>query len=124
VLFAEGEIVDGKGEGDYQIASEDFVKTIRSIRNNDKVKAVVMRVNSPGGSALASEVILHELQLLRQKKPLIVSMGDLAASGGYYISCQADHLCHADYDHGEHRCVCHAVQHRRADEEQAGRYVR
>lgn len=92
VLFAEGEISDGEKDGDYQIASEDMVKSIRTLRGDDKVKAVVMRVNSPGGSALASEVILRELQLLKQKKPLIVSMGDVAASGGYYISCQADSI--------------------------------
>jgi len=91
LLFAEGEIVDGTDD-DYKIASEDFVKQIRKISNDDKVKAVVMRVNSPGGSALASEVILRELQLLKKKKPLIVSMGDVAASGGYYISCQADSI--------------------------------
>ena len=89
VLFAEGEIVDGTGN-DYQIASNSMVKTIRQIKNDDKIKAVVMRVNSPGGSALASEIILRELQLLKQKKPLIVSMGDVAASGGYYISMAAD----------------------------------
>ncbi len=92
VLFAEGEIVDGERRDDYQIASEDIVKSIRKIRNNDKVKAVVLRVNSPGGSALASEVILRELRLLQEKKPLIVSMGDVAASGGYYISCGADSI--------------------------------
>ncbi len=91
VLFAEGEIVDGKG-GDYQIASSPMVKTIRQISNDDKIKAVVLRVNSPGGSALASEVILRELQLLKKKKPLIVSMGDVAASGGYYISSAADSI--------------------------------
>lgn len=91
LLFAEGEIIDGTGD-DYRIASEDFVKQIRKVREDDKVKAVVMRVNSPGGSALASEVILRELQLLKKKKPLIVSMGDVAASGGYYISCQADSI--------------------------------
>ncbi|MBS1644489.1 MAG: signal peptide peptidase SppA [Bacteroidetes bacterium] len=91
VLFAEGEIVDGKA-GDYQISPENLVKSIRQIRRDDKVKAVVLRVNSPGGSALASEVILRELQLLKAKKPLIVSMGDLAASGGYYIASQADSI--------------------------------
>ena len=91
VLFAEGEIVDGIGN-DYQIGSESLVKSIRQIRRNDKIKAVVLRVNSPGGSALASEVILRELQLLKAKKPLIVSMGDLAASGGYYISAGADSI--------------------------------
>lgn len=89
LLFAEGEIVDGTGD-DYKIASEDFVKQVRKLSMDNDVKAVVLRVNSPGGSALASEVILRELQLLKKKKPLIVSMGDVAASGGYYISCQAD----------------------------------
>ena len=91
VLFAEGEIVDGEG-GDYQIGSESLVKSIRELKRNDKIKAVVLRVNSPGGSALASEVMLRELQLLQQKKPLIVSMGDVAASGGYYISSNADSI--------------------------------
>jgi protease-4 len=91
VLFAEGEIVDGSGI-DYQIGSESLVQSIRQIRRNDRIKAVVLRVNSPGGSALASEVILRELQLLKAKKPLIVSMGDLAASGGYYISAAADSI--------------------------------
>ncbi len=91
ILFAEGQIVDGQGK-DYEIGSESLVKAIRQIRRNDKVKAVVMRVNSPGGWALASEVILRELQLLKQKKPLIVSMGDVAASGGYYISAAADSI--------------------------------
>lgn len=90
LLIAEGGINDGRSTEDYEIASEDFVEQIRKIRKNDKVKAVVLRVNSPGGSALASEVILRELQLLRAQKPIIVSMGDVAASGGYYIACQAD----------------------------------
>ncbi|WP_276132107.1 signal peptide peptidase SppA [Polluticoccus soli] len=92
VLFAEGNIVDG-GETDMrQVASKNMREQIRKIAKNDKVKAVVLRVNSPGGSALASEVILRELELLKQKKPLVVSMGDLAASGGYYISCKADSI--------------------------------
>lgn len=92
VLFAEGEITDGKSENSYEIASESFVAQIRRIRDNDKVKAVVLRVNSPGGSARASEVILRELKLLQEKKKLVVSMGDLAASGGYYISAMADSI--------------------------------
>ena len=92
VLFAEGDIVDGEQSGDYQIASKTLAESIRKIAKDDKIKAVVLRVNSPGGSALASEVILRELQLLRKRKPLIVSMGDYAASGGYYISCQADSI--------------------------------
>lgn len=92
VVFAEGEIADGEQSKDYQIASVDMAKTIARLRDNDKIKAVVLRINSPGGSARASEIILRELQLLRKKKPLIVSMGDVAASGGYYIACQADSI--------------------------------
>jgi protease-4 len=91
VLYAEGQIVDGSG-GDYEIGSETLVKSIRQIRRNEKIKAVVLRVNSPGGSALASEIILRELQLLKAKKPLIISMGDVAASGGYYIAAAADSI--------------------------------
>ena len=92
VLFAEGDIVDGKGAGGYQIAEEPFVKEIRRIRDNEDVKAVVLRINSPGGSARASEMILRELKLLQEKKKLIVSMGDVAASGGYYIASSADSI--------------------------------
>ncbi|MBS1774396.1 MAG: signal peptide peptidase SppA [Bacteroidetes bacterium] len=92
ILVAEGTISDGESDDDEGIASEDFIEHIRKLANNDKVKAVVLRVNSPGGSALASEVILRELQLLKQKKPLVVSMGDVAASGGYYISSLADSI--------------------------------
>ena len=90
ILFAEGSIVDGESEDESVIASVNMSKQITKLRMNDKIRAVVLRVNSPGGSALASEVILRELQLLQKKKPLIVSMGDVAASGGYYISCAAD----------------------------------
>lgn len=92
ILYAEGDIIDGTSDNDGQVASKDMVGTIREIRKNDKIKAVVLRVNSPGGSALASEVILRELQLLKKEKHLIVSMGDVAASGGYYIACQADSI--------------------------------
>lgn len=92
VLYAEGDIVDGEQNDDYEIASKTFIQNIRKLRDNKDIKAVVLRVNSPGGSALASEVILRELQLLRKKKPLVVSMGDVAASGGYYISSQADSI--------------------------------
>jgi len=92
VLYAEGDIVDGEQTEEYQVASKTFIQNIRKLRDNDNIKAVVLRVNSPGGSALASEVILRELQLLKKKKPLIVSMGDVAASGGYYISSQADSI--------------------------------
>ncbi len=92
VLVAEGEIVDGEQTSNNQIASKTFCEEIRKVRDNDKIKAVVLRVNSPGGSAMASEVILRELQLLKQKKHLVVSMGDYAASGGYYISTLADSI--------------------------------
>lgn len=93
ILVAEGEIIDGDANGKSSvIADETLIKDIHKISDDDNIKAVVMRVNSPGGSALASEKILHELLLLKKKKPLVVSMGDLAASGGYYISCKADSI--------------------------------
>lgn len=90
ILYAEGAIYDG--EGDEDIHSKDIVKNIRKIAKDDNIKAVVLRVNSPGGSALASEVIYHELAELHKKKPIVVSMGNYAASGGYYISCAADSI--------------------------------
>jgi protease IV len=90
VLFAEGEIADGKG--DECIHSATIIKDIRAIANNDKIKALVLRVNSPGGSALASENIYQELMQLKKKKPIIVSMGDVAGSGGYYIACAGDSI--------------------------------
>jgi protease-4 len=90
--MAEGDIIDGESKNDVEIASKDLCEEIRKLRQNEKIKAVVLRVNSPGGSALASEVILRELQLLKQKKHLVVSMGDYAASGGYYISSMADSI--------------------------------
>ncbi len=91
VVYAEGEIVTGKGE-DGKIASDTYVETLRKLRENDKVGAVVLRVNSPGGSALASDAIWREIVLLRREKPVVVSMGNLAASGGYYISAGADKI--------------------------------
>ena len=91
VVYALGEIVSGKGS-DEIIGSERISKAIRKARNDDKVKAIVMRVNSPGGSALASDVILREVKLASQEKPFIISMGDVAASGGYYIACAADRI--------------------------------
>ena len=90
ILYAEGAIADGSG--DDGIFSEDMVKQIRKIKNNDAVKAVVLRVNSPGGSALASEIIYNELMLLNKVKPITVSMGDYAASGGYYIACAGNKI--------------------------------
>ncbi len=89
VIYASGEIVDFNGD-DQSIEADKFVETIRKARKDSSIKAIVLRVNSPGGSAFASEVIWHELELARADKPLIVSMGDVAASGGYYISCIAD----------------------------------
>ncbi|GIV33306.1 MAG: signal peptide peptidase SppA [Chitinophagales bacterium] len=89
VLYAQGAIIDGQGDED-EIGSERFAKAIRDIRENKKIKALVMRINSGGGSVLASEVILREVMLAREKMPVIVSMGDVAASGGYYIACMAD----------------------------------
>lgn len=93
VVFAEGTITDGeKGEpGD--IYDGKYVKMLRTIRQDDHVKAIVLRINSPGGSVLASENILREVQLCKEAgKPVVVSMGDVAASGGYYIACQADSI--------------------------------
>ena len=88
VIYAIGQIMDGKGD-DLNIGSVRLSETIRKARENDKVKAIVLRVNSPGGSALASEVIRREVMLAAEKKPVIVSMGDVAASGGYWISASA-----------------------------------
>ncbi|MEX0813547.1 MAG: signal peptide peptidase SppA [Chitinophagales bacterium] len=89
VLFAQGGIVDGDGEID-DIGSARYLKAIQKIRNDEDVKALVLRVNSGGGSALASDIILRELEMANERMPVIVSMGDVAASGGYYIACGAD----------------------------------
>src|SRR5690606_27221548 len=91
VVYAVGDIVSGEGS-DKQIGSEKISRAIRTAREDDKVKAVVLRVNSPGGSALASDVIWREVVLTKEVKPIIGSMGDLAASGGYYISTAADSI--------------------------------
>lgn len=91
VVYAEGDIVDG---GDYFgfVGGDWLAYELRRLRNDDEVKAVVLRVNSPGGSAVASEIIQRETRLLAEKKPLIVSMGSYAASGGYWISAYADKI--------------------------------
>ena len=89
VVIAQGDIVSGNA-GEYQIGSDRIAKAIREARTNDKVKAIVLRVNSPGGSAIASEAIWREVMLAKEEKPVVASMGDVAASGGYYISCFAD----------------------------------
>ena len=91
LIYAEGTIVDGKGDKE-NIGSDDYVKLIRKVRLDKSIKAVVLRVNSGGGSALASENIWRELALARQDKPVVVSFGDVAASGGYYIASGADSI--------------------------------
>ncbi|MDP2041480.1 MAG: signal peptide peptidase SppA [Algoriphagus sp.] len=88
VIIAEGDIVGGNAEG--VISSEKFAKEIRKARKDDDIKAIVLRVNSPGGSIVASDVIWREMTEAKKAKPLIVSMGEVAASGGYYISAPAD----------------------------------
>ena len=92
VIYAEGDIVYGRGtEG--QVGSDEFRNLISKARTDKNIKAIVLRVNSPGGSALASEIIWRETMLTRKAgKPFVVSMGDMAASGGYYISCAADSI--------------------------------
>jgi protease-4 len=91
VLYAEGEIVDGEG-GPTEVGGDRIAKEMRKIREDDDVKAVVLRVNSPGGSATAAEVIGREVMLTGKKKPVIVSMGNLAASGGYWISMGSNRI--------------------------------
>ncbi|TDX00751.1 signal peptide peptidase SppA [Dinghuibacter silviterrae] len=92
VIYAQGDIVYGAGQ-EGEIGCDEYVKWIRKARQDDHVKAIVLRVNSPGGSSLASDIILRELlQAKKEGKPVVVSMGDLAASGGYYISCGADSI--------------------------------
>lgn len=91
VIYASGQIFDGEGD-DTSIGSEPLSKAIRAARNDKKVKAIVMRVNSPGGSAVASEVIRREVELAAKDKPFIVSMGNYAASGGYWISSSSDYI--------------------------------
>ncbi|MEB0261509.1 MULTISPECIES: signal peptide peptidase SppA [unclassified Mucilaginibacter] len=91
IVYASGEINGGDGN-DNSIGSETISKALRKVRMDDKVKAVVLRVNSPGGSSLASDVIWREVMLTKKVKPIIVSMGDVAASGGYYIACAADSI--------------------------------
>ena len=89
IIYAVGNIDMGKDSG---IVSEDLTETIREVADDDNVKAVVLRINSGGGSAYGSEQIWHALTQLKAEKPLIVSMGDMAASGGYYIACMADRI--------------------------------
>lgn len=89
VIYAIGEIQSGKSK-DETIGSETLSEALRKVREDSTIKAIVLRINSPGGSALASEIIWRETLLMKNKKPFIVSMGDVAASGGYYIAVNAD----------------------------------
>ncbi len=89
IIYADGDIVSGQGDNG-EVGSDAFRSLIRKVRLDKSIKAVLFRVNSPGGSALASDVIWREISLTRKAKPVVVSMGDVAASGGYYIACNAD----------------------------------
>ncbi|TRZ82164.1 MAG: signal peptide peptidase SppA [Sediminibacterium sp.] len=91
IIYADGDIEMGKGNSD-AIASDDYRILLEKIKNDKSIDAVVLRVNSPGGSALASDIIWREIELLKKQKPVIVSMGNYAASGGYYIACGADSI--------------------------------
>lgn len=92
ILYAEGDIVDGDGHEQEYVWGDKFSRQLRALRQDDSVKAIVLRVNSPGGSATASEMIQREIRLTRQSKPVIVSMGTVAASGGYWIATYADRI--------------------------------
>ncbi len=92
IVYAEGEIVDGSGNDEGLVYGEKTARMLREVRADDNVKAVVLRVNSPGGSVSASEAIAREVALLQQTRPVIVSMGTLAASGGYWIAMPAEHI--------------------------------
>ena len=92
VVYAEGDIVDGEGDEPGQIGGTRFARELRRLRLDDDVKAIVLRVNSPGGSAAAAETIQREVRLTLKEKPVVVSMGSYAASGGYWISAYSDHI--------------------------------
>ena len=96
VVYAAGDIVSGKstfgGSGEETIGSDSLVKTLNEVRNDTTIKAVVLRIDSPGGSGLASDIIWRAIESLKEKKPVVVSMSDVAASGGYYIACNANKI--------------------------------
>jgi len=91
IIYATGEITSGKSN-DGSMGSETIVKAVNKVKSDSSIKALILRVNSPGGSALASDVIWRSIEMTKRIKPVIVSMGDVAASGGYYISCGADRI--------------------------------
>jgi len=96
VIYATGGIGSGQSEnsptGDQSIGSDTLVKALNDARNDTSIKAIVIRVDSPGGSGLASDIIWHAVESAKEKKPVVVSMGDVAASGGYYIACPANKI--------------------------------
>ncbi len=91
VIYAQGDIIYGKGD-ENNIGPDLIIESLKKARKAKGVKAIVLRVNSPGGSALASDIIWREIEITKKDKPVVVSMGNLAASGGYYISCNADKI--------------------------------
>ena len=91
VIYAQGPILYGKGSESY-IGQDIFIESIDECIKDDRIKAIVLRVNSPGGSAITSDIIWNSIEMAKLKKPVVVSMGDMAASGGYYISCNADKI--------------------------------
>lgn len=96
IVFAAGDIVSGRsefgGDGQQTIGSDSLVKTLQEVRDDKTIKAIVLRIDSPGGSGLASDIIWNTLESVKAKKPLVVSMSDVAASGGYYIACNANKI--------------------------------
>src|SRR5256886_15911052 len=96
VIYAAGDIVSGKssfgGSGEQTIGSESLVRTINEARDDKGIKAIVLRIDSPGGSGLASDIIWRAIESAKEKKPVVVSMSDVAASGGYYIACNANQI--------------------------------
>ncbi len=91
LIFAQGEITEGKGN-DGEIGGDTYLSLLQKARLDSNIKAVVFRINSGGGSSMASDIMWREVSLIKKVKPIIVSMGDYAASGGYYIACQADSI--------------------------------
>src|SRR6266853_1540289 len=96
VVYAAGDIVSGRstfgGSGEETIGSESLVRTLNEARDDKSIKAIVLRIDSPGGSGLASDIIWRAIEAAKEKKPVVVSMGDVAASGGYYIACNANKI--------------------------------
>ena len=92
MIYAVGDILPGKQNPEEQIGSTSFIKTLHKAQNDPDIKAIVIRINSPGGSAYASDEMAHEIIACKKVKPVIVSFGDVSASGGYYMGCVADSI--------------------------------